>query len=380
MNIYEFQAKNIFAEFNIPTLNGEVTADPEEAVRIGNNLNYPVVVKAQVHAGGRGKAGGVKVAKNELELRQYARDILGMSIKGMRVNNILIERGAEINKEYYLGLVLDRQSRKIVIIASKEGGIDIEEVAKNTPHLIHKEYIDIEYGLLNYQSLKIGFALFKEKEKAITVSNILKSLYQIFIKKDATLLEINPLVLTKDDKIIALDGKINFDDNALYRNPDLEEFALIEDKKETEETAKEYGLSFIPLEGNIGCMVNGAGLAMATMDIIKKYGGEPANFLDIGGSSNPEKVIKAFEIILADKNVRSIFINIFGGITRCDDVAKGIIKAFSKMDISVPIIVRLTGTNEKIAKEILSDSPLISASTLSEGAKKAVELSVRGGN
>ncbi len=380
MNIYEFQAKSIFSGFNIPVLQGEVAGNAQQAVKIGNRLGYPVVVKAQVHAGGRGKAGGVKVAHDSYELEKHSEDILKLKIKGLSVNYLLIEKAAEIDKEFYLGLVLDRNSRRIVIIASKEGGVEIEEVAKNTPHLIYKQYIDVEYGLLDYQAQLVGFEFFPEKEKAFAVANILKSMYKIFVKKDATLLEINPLVIAKNGQIIALDGKINFDDNALSRNPDIGEFALIDKNDDVERSAKEHGLSFIPLDGNIGCMVNGAGLAMATMDIIKKYGGEPANFLDIGGSSNPQKVIKAFEIILGDRNVRSIFINIFGGITRCDDVAKGIISAFNQMSIDIPIVVRLTGTNADIAKKILSESPLISASTMSEGAKKAVELSQKGVN
>lgn len=379
MNVYEFQAKNIFAENNIPVLRGEVTNAPDKAVNIGNKLGYPVVVKAQVHTGGRGKAGGVQVAKNPSELEKCASKILNMHIKGLKVNFILIEQAAEIDKEFYLGIVLDRKSRKSVIITSKEGGVEIEVVAKNTPELIHKQFIDAEFGLLDYQAKAVGFELFNEKEKANTAANILKSLYSIYEKKDATLIEINPLVLTKDNRIIALDGKISFDDNALYRNPDLQELSIIDKESDIESIAKENGLSFIPLEGNIGCMVNGAGLAMATMDIVKKYGGEPANFLDIGGSSNPQKVIKAFEIILEDKNVKAIFINIFGGITRCDDVANGVINAFNNMDINVPVVIRLTGTNEDIAKKILADSPLISACSMSDGAKKAVELAMKGG-
>ncbi len=378
MNIYEFQAKSIFSSFNIPVLSGEVAGNTEQALKIAERLGYPVVVKAQVHAGGRGKAGGVKLARGSDELERYAEDILKLKIKGLSVNYLLIEQAAEIDREFYLGIVLDRNSRKAVIIASREGGVEIEEVAKNIPHLIYKQYIDMEYGLLDFQAQLIGFEFFAEKEKALLVARILKSMYSIFVKKDATLLEINPLVITRDGRIMALDGKINFDDNSIYRNPDIEEFSLIDKKEDVERSAKEHGLSFIPLEGNIGCMVNGAGLAMATMDIIKKYGGEPANFLDIGGSSNPQKVIKAFEIILSDSNVKAIFINIFGGITRCDDVANGIISAYNQMSIKVPIVVRLTGTNAELAKKILSDSPLISASCMSEGARKAVELSRKG--
>lgn len=376
MKIHEYQAKLIFKDNGIPIPDGQIAFSVEQGLNIAKQIGFPVVIKSQVQVGGRGKAGGIKLSRNEQEFQKSAAQILSMTIKGLPVEKILIEQALNIKKEYYISIVMDRQKSKPVVIASKEGGIDIEEIAKRTPEKIYKLYIEPEIGLLPYQARMIAFNLFYDASIAFKVADIINKLYKIFEEKDASLVEINPLILTQEGNIFAIDAKINFDDNALDRQPEIVKLREVTENEKKELDAKAKGLSYIQLTGNIGCMVNGAGLAMATMDVIKKYGGEPANFLDIGGSSNPQKVIDAFNILNSDKNVKAIFINIFGGITRCDDVANGIIMALGKLNIGLPIITRLIGTNEQKAKEILAKSNfnLISVSSLSSGAKKAVEL------
>ncbi|RLC45219.1 MAG: ADP-forming succinate--CoA ligase subunit beta [Candidatus Cloacimonadota bacterium] len=376
MKIHEYQAKLIFKDNGIPIPDGQIAFSVEQGLNIAKQIGFPVVIKSQVQVGGRGKAGGIKLSRNEQEFQKSAAQILSMTIKALPVEKILIEQALNIKKEYYISIVMDRQKSKPVVIASKEGGIDIEEIAKRTPEKIYKLYIEPEIGLLPYQARMIAFNLFYDASIAFKVADIINKLYKIFEEKDASLVEINPLILTQEGNIFAIDAKINFDDNALDRQPEIVKLREVTENEKKELDAKAKGLSYIQLTGNIGCMVNGAGLAMATMDVIKKYGGEPANFLDIGGSSNPQKVIDAFNILNSDKNVKAIFINIFGGITRCDDVANGIIMALGKLNIGLPIITRLIGTNEQKAKEILAKSNfnLISVSSLSSGAKKAVEL------
>ncbi len=376
MKIHEYQAKLIFKNNGIPVPDGQVAFSVEQGLNIAEQIGFPVVIKSQVQVGGRGKAGGIKVAKNKEEFQTHATNILSMSIKGLPVEKVLIEKALNIKKEYYVSIVMDRQKGKPVIMVSKEGGIDIEEVAKKTPEKIYKLYIEPEIGLIPYQAKTEAFNLFSDKSLAFKVADIIDRLYKIFDEKDASLVEINPLILTEDGEIIAIDAKINFDDNALPRQPEVVKLREVTEDEKKELDAKRKGLSYIPLTGTIGCMVNGAGLAMATMDIIKKYGGEPANFLDIGGSSNPQKVIDAFNILTSDKNVKVILINIFGGITRCDDVANGIVMALNELKLDMPIVIRLIGTNEQEGKRILAESGfnLNSVDSLSEGAKKAVEL------
>ena len=378
MKVNEYQAKGLFKSFAIPVPEGKVAQSPQQAGAIAQALGFPVVIKAQVTVGGRGKAGGVKIAANQAEAVTAADRILGMTIKGLQVENVLIEQAAAIEQEYYISIILDRQTGKIVLMASKEGGVEIEQVAKERPEAIKKIYISPAHGLRDYQCMEVGFFFFAELDKVRALKQIIKRMYALFVSKDAGLVEINPLVVNQAGALVALDAKILFDDNALYRQRDIERLREPAGSEILELEAKEAGLSFIPLQGDIGCMVNGAGLAMATMDIIKKYSGEPANFLDIGGSSNPQKVVKAFDIILRDKQVKAIFINIFGGITRCDDVAKGIVAAFNTLGVKVPVVVRLTGTNEQQGKDILQHTSLLAATSMSQGAKQAVALAQGG--
>ncbi|MEO0224171.1 MAG: ADP-forming succinate--CoA ligase subunit beta [candidate division WOR-3 bacterium] len=376
MKLLEYQAKEIFKNYQMPVPDGFLCKSIEEVENVLKSIKFPVVIKAQVPVGGRGKAGGVKLAMNYEEAIEKSKTILNMKIKSIPVKKILISHAVDIKKEFYLGITLDRKINKNVIITSKEGGVDIEEVAKTNPSAILKYEIDPFIGLRDYETREIAYNLIDDKTIAMEISKIIKKLYQVYIDCEAQLAEINPLVIDNENKVWVIDAKILTDDNALFRKSFLENYRDLDYENPYEIMAKEYGLSFIKLDGNIGNMVNGAGLAMATMDVIKYYGGEPANFLDVGGSSNPLKTKKAMEIILSDNNVKSVFINIFGGITRTDDIAQGLISAFKEIEINVPVVVRLTGTNEEIAKRMLKESGLnlIIVDSMSEGAKKAVEL------
>ncbi|MDI6840108.1 MAG: ADP-forming succinate--CoA ligase subunit beta [bacterium] len=379
MKIHEYQAKDIFRRYGIPVPQGEVAETVDEVKKIATKLGKPVAVKAQVLVGGRGKAGGIKLAKTPEEAEEGARKILGMNIKGITIKKVLVTESVDIKSEAYMGIILDRRTKKPVVMVSAAGGIDIEEVAKQTPEKIHKFIVDPLTGLLSHHARELCFKIYTNPKIAIEASSVLVKLYNAFVGADASLAEINPLVVTPNDEVWAIDAKINIDDSSLYRHKEFEAMREVTPDEATEIEAKSKDLSYVKLNGNIGCVVNGAGLAMATMDLIKHYGGEPANFLDIGGSSSPEKVINAIDILLRDKNVKVVFFNIFGGITRCDDVANGIIEAISKMDIRVPIVVRLTGTNEDKARKILANSSLIPVSSMADGAKKAIELA-RGDN
>lgn len=374
MKIHEYQAKQIFADYEIPVSDEILCHSVEDVEKAADKLELPVVVKAQVLAGGRGKAGGVKLAKTKEELVDAANQILGMDIKGYTVEKVLTAKAISFTDEFYVGLTIDRNTKSVVFMASAEGGVEIEEVAKDNPDAIHKFVIDAEIGLMPFQARQIAFKLFDDIKLVRQGADLFEKLYRVFMDTDASLAEINPLVITADGNLMALDGKMNFDDNALFRQAEILEMREPTEDEKTEIEAKEKGLSFIKLDGNIGCMVNGAGLAMATMDIIKIYGGEPANFLDIGGSSNPQKVIDAMNLLLADKNVKAVMINIFGGITRCDDVAKGIISALDQMNINIPIVVRLSGTNAAEGLEILKKTNLVTVASMGEAAEKAIEM------
>lgn len=374
MNLYEYQAKRLFAEHGVPIPNGDIATTPEEARAVAEKLGGRVVVKSQVHTGGRGKAGGVKLADNPADAEAKAKDILGLDIKGHVTRTVLIDEVAPggIAQEIYLAILTDRAARKPMIMASAEGGMDIEEVAATTPEKIFKVWVDPQLGIKSYQGTYLAKGLGLKRELWKQFWQILSGLYACFISNDATLTEVNPLVITGEGKLMALDGKMSIDESALFRQPKV---AAMEDKSivpESELKAQEIGINFIKLDGNIGCMVNGAGLAMTTMDIINLFGGSPANFLDIGGGANAEKVATALELILSDKNVKAVLINIFGGITRGDEVAKGIIAALEKIDTDVPMILRLAGTKAKEGLEILAEANLPTAETLSDAAKKAI--------
>ena len=377
MKIHEYQARQIFRDYGIPVPADVLCYTVREVEHAAKELNCMVVVKAQVLAGGRGKAGGVKLARNVEEAINAGKQILGMDIKGLTVEKVLVTEAADIEKEYYVGLINDRNSKSVTLMASAEGGVEIEEVAKNNPEKIIKFQINPLTGLLYYQARNIALQLFGDIKHAQKAASILTKLYKLYIETDSTLAEINPLILTTDHQVLAIDGKMNFDDNALYRQPKILAMREPDEDEKQEIAAHEKGLSYIKLDGNIGCMVNGAGLAMATMDMIKLYGGSPANFLDIGGSSNPQKVIDAMNILLGDKNVKAVMINIFGGITRCDDVARGLIKALEIIITDIPIVVRLSGTNAEEGLAILKETGLPTVSSMSEAAKKAIELSKR---
>ncbi len=379
MKIHEYQAKAIFAEYGIPVGKEKVATSAEEAKSIAQELGLPVVIKAQVKVGGRGKAGGIKLVEKIEDVASVANQILQMTIKGIPVKKVLVAQAIPIAQEYYLGITIDRAIRKPVLLASSAGGVDIEEIARTAPQKIIKQPIEPSIGLLPFQTRNIGFKLFADAQIVNEFSAIAQKLYQIFWDKDCSLAEINPLVTIKQPQVnspqlIALDAKIVFDDNGLFLHPELQALQDPTSEEPNELEAKKAGLSYVKLEGNVGCVVNGAGLAMATMDLIKRFGGEPANFLDIGGSSSPEKMITAMKIILSDKNVKAILINIFGGITRCDDVAQGLLAALKESKIAVPIVARLTGTNETEAHKILSGSQVILAKTMVEAVQKAVGL------
>ena len=374
MKIHEYQAKEIFASVGMPVPPGDIATTPLEAFEIAKKLNKPVMVKAQVHVGGRGKAGGVKYAENPEAARVLAQTILGLEIKGLTVKKVLVTSAEDIVTESYVGIILDRVTKRPVFMVSSEGGIDIEEVAAKTPEKIFKLAVDPIIGLKTYQARNLAFKLYRDINQVRQATNILMKLYDVFWKIDASLVEINPLITNTHGEVVAIDAKINIDDNALYRQKNISAMRDLDAEEPSEVEAREGDLSYVKLNGSIGCMVNGAGLAMATMDLVKRYGGEPANFLDIGGSSNPQKVVIALKIILGDPNVRAILINIFGGITRCDDVATGIVAAFKELNPSIPVVVRLTGTNEKEGIRILKSINLPSADTLDNVVKKAIEL------
>lgn len=375
MKIHEYQAKEFFEAAGIPVPPGRVVTTPDDARKAAEEIGRPVVVKAQVLVGGRGKAGGVKLAKDAVEAQARAAEILGMDIKGEKVEKVLVTQAVDIAKEIYVGIILDRSSQKPLIMSSSEGGVEIEVVAKEKPEAIHRVVVDPLAGLLSFQARGIAQKLDGDFKVARQIATIIEKLYDVYIRTDASLAEINPLIVTPEGEVKAIDAKINIDDSALYRQRRAQEMRDVSAEDPGEVEARDAGLSFVRLSGNVGCIVNGAGLAMATMDMVKTYGGEPANFLDIGGSSNPEKVVNALNIILADKSVRSILFNIFGGITRCDDVARGLIAAFEQLKLDVPVVIRLTGTNEKEARDILGElTSLHTAETMDEAVKKAIEL------
>ena len=384
MNIHEYQAKMLFRANGVPVPDGYLASTGTEAEFAMRRLGTDVaVVKAQVHAGGRGKAGGVKLAKSPEECKQLTEQMIGMTLvthqtgpEGKLVRKVYIEAGSKIAKEYYLALLLDRETASISIMFSTEGGMDIEEVAEKTPEKIVVVNVDPTIGLQGFHTRRLAFGLGLPKTEQKQLAGIVKQLYQMFLKYDYSMLEINPLVVTEDGQMFALDGKMNFDDNALYRQKDIEVMRDFEEEDEREIEASKYGLSYIGLDGNIGCLVNGAGLAMATMDIIKHFGGEPANFLDVGGGASQATVTNAFKILLSDKNVKGIFVNIFGGIMKCDVIANGVVAAAKELGLKVPLVVRLEGTNVDQGKKILNESGLnlVAADDMADGAKKIVEL------
>ncbi|GMA61624.1 ADP-forming succinate--CoA ligase subunit beta [Alicyclobacillus fastidiosus] len=383
MNIHEYQAKAVLAQFGVQVPQGKVAFSVEEAVAAGKELGGKAVVKAQIHAGGRGKAGGVKLARSIEEVEQHASELLGKTLvthqtgpEGKVVKRLLIEQLTDIKKEYYIGLVLDRAQGRIVMMASQEGGVEIEEVAATHPEKIFRETVDPAVGLNPFQARNLAFKLELPKEAVNKAVKFMMALYEAFVAKDCSIAEINPLVLTADNDVLALDAKLNFDDNALFRHKDIVELRDKDEEDPKEIEASQYDLSYIALDGNIGCMVNGAGLAMATMDTIKYYGGAPANFLDVGGGANEEKVTAAFKIILSDENVKGILVNIFGGIMKCDVIANGVVNAARQLGLTKPLVVRLEGTNVQQGKDILNQSGLniVAADSLADAAQKIVGL------
>jgi succinyl-CoA synthetase beta subunit len=378
VNIHEYQAKEIFRRYGIPIPPGEVATSPEQAETIARKFGGTVVVKAQVHAGGRGKAGGVKLARTPEDAKSIAAQILKLTIKGLPVQRVLITPAADIASEAYVGVIVDRASKRAVFMASPAGGIDIEEVAAKTPEKILRHSVDPRYGLQAFEAMQLAFFLYSDMKQVRAAAKILQQLYKAFAENGGSLAEINPLVTTPDGEVVALDAKMVIDDNELDRRPDIAALRDESSEAPSEVDARKANLTFIKLDGNVGCVVNGAGLAMATMDLVKYYGGEPANFLDIGGSSNPEKVVAALRIITGDKNVKAILFNIFGGITRTDDVANGIVTAIKQNPLKVPLVIRLTGTNEEIAVKILSENGLSAMTDMDEAVKKAVALATGG--
>lgn len=384
MNIHEYQAKAVLASYGVVVPRGNVAFTPEEAVEVAQALGTPVVVvKAQIHAGGRGKAGGVKLARSLAEVQMYAQELLGKTLvthqtgpEGKQVHRLLIEQGCNIQNEYYIGLVLDRTSGRVVMMASAEGGTEIEEVAERNPERIFRETIDPTVGLMPYQARNLAYAIGIAKPLVNKVVSFMRALYQAYIEQDCAVAEINPLVITAEGDVLALDAKLNFDSNAMYRRPNIVTLRDLSEEDEKEIQASKYDLSYIALDGNIGCMVNGAGLAMATMDIIQHFGGKPANFLDVGGGATAEKVTEAFKIILSDDTVKGIFVNIFGGIMRCDVIAAGIVTAAREVGLDRPLVVRLEGTNVELGKQKLATSglPIVTATSMAEGAQKIVTL------
>ena len=380
MDVHEYQAKAIFRRFGIPVHEGELARSPAEAAEAARRMGGTVVVKAQVHAGGRGKAGGIRLAKTPEEARGAAASILGLQIKGRTVKKLLITPASDIDHEYYAGIVLDRGAGRPLVMVSREGGIDIELVAKDRPDALKKLHFDPARGLRGYEAMWLAASIEDDSEGKKAIAGILAKLARTFVACDLSLAEINPLIREKDGGYLALDAKVTVDDSGLFRHPELAELRDLEEEDPDEDRARSQGLSFIRLEGTIGCVVNGAGLAMATMDLVKHFGGEPANFLDVGGSSNPEKVVTALDIITKDPSVRVILFNIFGGITRCDDIARGLVKALEMKPVERPIVVRLTGTNEEAAREILAGvSGVQSEGGMEEAVRRAVALAGAGG-
>lgn len=383
MNIHEYQAKEILRKNGVAVLDGRVATTPDEAEAAAKELGGGLcVVKAQIHAGGRGKAGGVKLAKTPQETRAHATALLGSTLvthqtgpEGKEVQKVFIEQGCDIDQEFYLGMVIDRATARITVMASSEGGVEIEEVADRSPEKILRATIDPAVGFGDFQGRQLAYGLGLPKDSVNKAVAFMRGLYRAFSESDASMAEINPLVLTKSGDLVALDAKMGFDDNALFRHADIREMRDVTEENEKEVAASKFDLNYIALDGNIGCMVNGAGLAMATMDIIKHYGAEPANFLDVGGGATTEKVTEAFKIILSDENVKGVLVNIFGGIMRCDVVANGVVEAAKQVNLSVPLVVRLEGTNVELGKTILAESGLdiIPADDLADGAKKIVE-------
>lgn len=384
MNIHEYQGKEVLKQYGVAVPEGRVAFTADEAVEAAVALGTPVVVvKAQIHAGGRGKAGGVKVAKSIAEVRAYASELLGKVLvthqtgpEGKEIKRLLIEQGCDIKKEYYVGVVVDRGTGRITMMASEEGGTEIEEVAASSPEKIFKEVVDPAIGLQPYQARRLAYNIHIPSELVGKTVQFMLALYEAFVDKDCSIAEINPLVVTGDGSVLALDAKLNFDSNALFRHKDILSLRDVTEEDEKEIEASKFDLSYISLDGNIGCMVNGAGLAMATMDIIKYYGGDPANFLDVGGGATAEKVTEAFKIILSDAQVKGIFVNIFGGIMRCDVIASGIVEAARQVALDRPLVVRLEGTNVELGKQILADSglPIVAAGSMADGAQKIVAL------
>ncbi len=372
MKLHEYQSKRVFARYGVPIPNGEVATTPAEARAIAEEIGKPVVIKSQVLVGGRGKAGGIKLAGTPDEAEEVAAKILGMDIKGLTVQKVLVDEAADIRSEIYLGAVLDRGARRVAIMASSEGGVEIEEVAAQTPEKIITVHVHPLLGMQGYQARQLAYGIGLPKEHVSAFTKIAQNLYRAFVDSDASLAEINPLVINGDSQLQAVDGKILLDDSALPRQKELAAMRDPDEDSPTETEAREVGISYIDLDGEIGCMVNGAGLAMATMDIIKLYGGSPANFLDIGGGAGADKVLAALRIILRDARVKAVLINIFGGITRCDEVANGIVEAINSLDVKVPIVVRMVGVNEDEGRQILADSNLPSANQLSEAVQMAV--------
>ncbi len=373
MNLQEYQAKRIFAKYGVPIPRGEVATTATAARDVARRLNTRVVIKSQVLVGGRGKAGGIKLADTPDDAELIADKILGMEIKGLKVRKVLVDEAAAIDTELYLGMVIDRALRRVVMMGSSEGGVDIEEVAATTPEKIIKVAMDPFLGLKDYQARELALGMGVSRELTNDFIKIARALYAAFIQSDASLAEINPLVITKDGKLLGVDGKMSIDDNALFRHLDLDEMRDVDEEDPYEAEARRFGLSYVKLDGEIGCMVNGAGLAMATMDIIQHYGGSPANFLDVGGGAQADKVAAALRIILSDKNVKAVLFNIFGGITRCDEVARGILVALEEVPTNVPMVARLVGTNEAEGRAILADAHMGTAATLDEAAQKAVQ-------
>ena len=375
MKVHEYQAKSFFASYGVPVDRHALCRSAEEAVAAYRELGTEkAVVKAQVHTGGRGKAGGVKLGGSEDEIRRHAEAILGMDIKGFTVDRVLVSEAVDIAAEYYVSILVDRKSKCPMMMLSRSGGMDIEQVARETPEKIEKIIIDPVLGMTDFMARQAAFKLFDDMAQVKQATKIFQNLYRLFVEKDASLVEINPLVKLGDGTLKAIDAKMTFDDNALFRHPDVKELFEPTPEERKEQDAKEKGFSYVNLGGNIGCMVNGAGLAMATMDMIKLYGGEPANFLDIGGSSNPEKIVEAMKLLLSDKHVNTVLINIFGGITRCD-VAKGLIEAFKTIETDIPIVIRLTGTNEAEGRALLEGTRFAVGTSMSDAGHKAVELS-----
>lgn len=384
MNVHEYQGKQILKKYGVVVPNGHVAFTPDEAVEAAECLGGDLwVVKAQIHAGGRGKAGGVKLARSIDEVRAHATELIGKKLvthqtgpEGKEVKRLLIEEGLPIEKEYYVGVVIDRSTNRVVMMASEEGGTEIEEVAEKTPEKIFKEVIDPAVGMLPFQANRLAYNINIPKEKVKLAVQFMLALYQAFVDNDCSLAEINPLITTTDGRVMALDAKLNFDSNALFRHQDILEMRDLDEEDPKEVEASKYDLSYIALDGNIGCMVNGAGLAMATMDIIQHVGGQPANFLDVGGGATEDKVREAFKIILSDPNVKGIFVNIFGGIMKCDVIANGVVSAARQIGLSHPLVVRLEGTNVELGQKILNESGLaiVTADSMEDGAKKIVEL------